>query len=241
MAKKAKFGPYVFPSRAMNALKAVGIKRPESLNEFTMTQLRAIPGFGDESMKQVAKFRRTFYPDGMPGEAEDVEEDFDLDGFDDFLEDAPQGAAFETPYHPRPQEPHEVPPVIHDPYAPAADQVQPAWTPPPEVKEPRRAIVTLTEGKDRLKATHFDWLENVTKGLIGDEQGKPIMNVQDLICLLIRSSYGNDSTRGGTRGVVPAGGKVPVNGVIGTVEQDFTPNVLGAVPTTHLQGQGFEQ
>lgn len=51
------FGPYRFSQRAVNALEKYGVEDPDDLNNFTMTELRAIPGFGNESMIVVRAWR----------------------------------------------------------------------------------------------------------------------------------------------------------------------------------------
>jgi len=52
------YGPYKLSQRAINALTKFGMEGPEDLDNHTMTQLRAIPGFGDLACQEVTQFRK---------------------------------------------------------------------------------------------------------------------------------------------------------------------------------------
>lgn len=56
-ANEVYYGPYRITERAVNALTAYGVENPEDLDNFTLTELRAIPGFGSLAVKAVRVYR----------------------------------------------------------------------------------------------------------------------------------------------------------------------------------------
>ena len=51
------FGPYKLPQKCVTALEAYGIQDPDDIANFTMTDIRAIPGFGPVGCQAVRKYR----------------------------------------------------------------------------------------------------------------------------------------------------------------------------------------
>lgn len=74
--KYAMFGEYRLPKRAISALKSTGVLKPFQLDNFTMTELREIPGFGQEARKEVARVRKC-------QKEEDELDELDLGDYDD--------------------------------------------------------------------------------------------------------------------------------------------------------------
>ena len=209
------FGPYIFPKRSLNALGDYGIDKPVQLDGYTIAQLRKIPGFGETALAAVRLYRRTRNNPQAPSVVPGVlpEDELDL-GFPD--EDITRKDVLGNVILPRNSE--------NIPYP----------TNPGSQREPCRVEITLVEGEHQLKKAHFEWLVDIMQITVDPLTGGPMTNVASLIALLIKSTYGNDATKGGTRGVTPASGNIPANGQIGAVTQDFTPNLGAPIPTAHL-------
>ena len=66
-ANEVYYGPYLLSQRAVTALEKFGVEEPDDLDNFTMTELRAIPGFGDKACAAVRKYRDFLkFKDGTP-------------------------------------------------------------------------------------------------------------------------------------------------------------------------------
>lgn len=74
--KYAMFGDYRLPKRAISALKAAGVIKPFQLDQFTMTDLREIPGVGAEARKVIKRVRKS-------REEEDELDELDLGDYSD--------------------------------------------------------------------------------------------------------------------------------------------------------------